>query len=514
MKLSDICNNNIKAHMTKALCDSHSQYFLNLLNEYDANLSSMLFYGAISYSSLTLTAGTEYEYDKIADPQGYGPQKAFDLLLRPKNERYVELPSLYTYSNIDSEKFIYIPVYVDGKKLCYVCSPNKDELLDYLGIDSGKDIYEKYPILIALLKWGITYIVSDDTDDRLSDLYITTVRISEDYTNLKTSIVDAALKEMWLPYSSTIHAISGWEYEKQANYGYIDFRRPMGHFNKKETITFANPFLLSVRDARTIRKYVELSDERNRLIAQSSKGFIIGECMPEDLYWSFLGLGEHDDNDVVATVRFEGKSSWRMFFEKETIFYNGTTFSFKHERPEEPDYIARIDEFCYGLSLVSSESMENKKTILKRLMKVATKQKHGTMIVIMPDAKEEAERLCGCGRGIKINPIDFGKMINEDEKMGQDILYNLTKIDGAVFFDDNGICYSIGTIVDGFACANSNPGRGARFNSGLTYTNYCNERNMICFCAVISEDETVDIFGCCGNKRYKEMEEALLKEKN
>lgn len=40
---------------------------------------------------------------------------------------------------------------------------------------------------------------------------------------------------------------------------------------------------------------------------------------------------------------------------------------------------------------------------------------------------------------------------------------------------------------------NSNPSRGARFNAAYTYVNYCNERNIQCFCAVISEDETIDV---------------------
>lgn len=477
MKLSSICSRYLTSHMKKTLSASHSKYFLNILNEYDSSLASMLYYGAISYNNVVLMAGTEYEYDNIIDEGGLGPKEFFDKLIRPNGERYVQLIDLFRFSNREKYNYIFIPVLVQDDKLCYVCSPKKCDLLSYLGLKDGQDIYDKYPVLISLLNWGITYIVSDVMEDRINDLYITDVKSGEDYVRVKASIVDNVLKEMWLPYASTIHTISSWNYEQQANYGYIDFKKPLESKEKELSVQFAKPLILSPHNARTIRKYVELSNQSLRLIAESSKGYILGECMPEDLYWSFVGLNDHDEN-ILATVRFEGKSSWRMLFEKESIYYNGSTYAFRHEYLEEPDYVSQTLSFYQNLALITHENADKKAKIVNSIIKIASAQKHGTMIVVSPNANEETERLCKCGRGIKINPIDFEQMIENQENEARVILYNLTKIDGAIFFDDKGVCYSIGTIVDGHACMNSNPGRGARFNSAYTYVNYCNERNM------------------------------------
>lgn len=506
-ELSGICSQYLSSHMKKSLSDSHSQYFLNILNEYDNNLASKLYYGAISYNSIALLAGTEYEYDSIIDSEGLGAKAFFDKLIRPDGERYVELNDLFRLSNEDSCDYIFIPVLVDSDKLCYVCSLKKYDLLSYLGLKNGIDIYDNYPVLISLLNWGITYMVSDIREDRINDLYITDVKSSEDYVRVKVSIVDKVLKEMWLPYASTIHTISNWNYERQANYGYIDFRKILGSGEQGLKVKFAEPLTLSVRNARTIRKYVELSDKSLRLVAESSKGYILAEWMSEDLYWRFVGLGEHDEN-ILATVRFEGRSSWRLLFEKESIYYNGYTYVFRRECLEEPRYVSAVLEFYQDIALATHENADEKSKTVNNIIEIVSAQKHGTMIVFSPNAYEETERLCKCGRGIKINPIDFKEKINNQENEAREMLYNLTKIDGAIFFNDEGICYSIGTIVDGHACMHSNSGRGARFNSAYTYVNYCNERDIQCFCVVISEDETIDVFGCYGKKMAEEFQKA------
>lgn len=505
MKLSSICSQHIAAHMKKPLCSSHSQYFLGLLDGYDASLPSMLYYGAISYNDVALMAGTEYEYECIIDEEGLCPKASFERLICPNGERYAELIDMFRLSNKDECDYIFIPVLIKSNMLCYACSPKKCELLAYLGLKDGADIYDKYPVLIALLNWGITYIVSDDKEDRMNDLLITDVKRGEDYVRVKAAIVDKVMKDKWLPYASTIHMISSWNYEKQANYGYIDFREPLRNDKQELKVKFAEPLIMSVHNVRTIRKYVELSNESLRLVAESSKGEILGEFISEDLYWRFVGLG-HNDEDIFATVRFEGKSAWRMLFERESIYYNGSTYMFRRDCVEEPNYIFQTLEYYRYLELVTLEDAKEKAKIVNGIIEYASAQKHGTMIIVSPKANEETKRLCKCGRGIEINPIDFSEMIKNQENMAKEILYNLTKIDGAIFFDDKGICYSIGTIVDGHACKNSNPGRGARYNSALTYVHYCNERNIQCLCAVISEDETIDVFGCYGNKVIEEIQ--------
>ena len=260
--------------------------------------------------------------------------------------------------------------------------------------------------------------------------------------------------------------------------------------------------MFNARTARTLRKYLELSNETLRIKAESTKGYIIGEGVPEDSYWTFVGLGHSQEDDVV-TVRFEGKASWRLFLEKEYIFYNGYIYSLKRRREETPDYYCITEAFYhekeYATKIYDKEAVER----INKIINIASHQAHGTMVVFSPDAEREAKRLCKCGRGIEIEPIDFSKLLSENFDEAKTTMHNLTKIDGAVFFDEAGVCYSIGTIVDGRAYDNSNPGRGARYNSAYTYVNDCNEREIQCYCAVISEDGTVDLFGRFGKSVCK-----------
>ena len=126
-------------------------------------------------------------------------------------------------------------------------------------------------------------------------------------------------------------------------------------------------------------------------------------------------------------------------------------------------------------------------------------------MIFLDRAKEEMQRLCDCGRGIKITPLNFSDMIKNNPDIAKKTINNLSKIDGALLFDIHGVCYSIGIIVDGRACENSNPGRGARYNSAYTYVSDCNERGILCYCAVISEDETIDVFGLFGDEKSEQI---------
>lgn len=71
---------------------------------------------------------------------------------------------------------------------------------------------------------------------------------------------------------------------------------------------------------------------------------------------------------------------------------------------------------------------------------------------------DEASRLEESG--ISITPIDIstGMLVEE-----------ITSIDGALICDVDGICYSIGTILDGIKSERTDSSRGARYNSAIRY---------------------------------------------
>lgn len=494
MNLFNVCNTNMVPHLIKPISETHSRYFLDLLNEYDAEIQNMLYYGVISYNTCALTVGTEYDFENVIEKE-CGPAKLFDSLVNPEKKRYQDLNDIFCLANDEKSGIAFIPVFVNERMLMFVCVKDVKTFLQYMRISSVSEIYNSYPVLCEILKWGITYMISDNRYDRINDLQITDIRQSENYIKVYNEIVDNVMRAKWLPYASTIHSIAGWNYEKQANYGYIDFIEPF-HHSKNLQVKFSTPFMFSASKARTIRKYVELSNEALRIKAESSKGYIFGD-IPEDSYWTFVGLGAKQDKNVI-TLSFEGKASWRLCMEKEYILYNGSTYSLKRVKEESPDYVKITEAFYREKEYATKKYDVNIVNLVNQIIEIATLQSHGTMVVFSPNASDEAERLCKCGRGIKINPINFKELMEKDYRQAKEIMYNLTKIDGAIFFDENGVCYSIGTIVDGRACYNSNPGRGARYNSGLTYVHDCNEREIQCYCAVISEDRTVDLFGMFG----------------
>lgn len=203
MELFDVCNNYMLPHVAKPLSETHSRYFLELLNEYDAELQNYLYYGAISYNGSVLMAGTEYDFATIVDVEG----DLFDKLINPQRNRYRELRDIYMLANKKNQSVVFIPVLVKENMLMFVCTKEKSKFLGYLQLHSLDEIYDTYPVLCAILNWGITYMLSDNCVDRLNDLMYTDVRQSENYIKDYNYIVENVMRTKWLPYASTLHTI-------------------------------------------------------------------------------------------------------------------------------------------------------------------------------------------------------------------------------------------------------------------------------------------------------------------
>ena len=117
----------------------------------------------------------------------------------------------------------------------------------------------------------------------------------------------------------------------------------------------------------------------------------------------------------------------------------------------------------------------------------AKKQKHGTILLITnkETATSETKRLKRYNRALGISPTNLFDNNNS--------IQALTSIDGAVIIDLDGMCYSIGVIVDGDAIAVGKTARGSRYNSTVNYILRRSKEKQLIFGIVISEDETTDI---------------------
>ena len=119
---------------------------------------------------------------------------------------------------------------------------------------------------------------------------------------------------------------------------------------------------------------------------------------------------------------------------------------------------------------------------LWQLALAAMQQKRGAMVVISVKAEEEALRLQN--QATLIEPI----------RLLPELMVPISSIDGAVLIEPDCTCHAIGVILDGFASANGNPARGARYNSAVRHKEYSQQRQCSCLVLVRSEDGTVDLF--------------------
>lgn len=122
---------------------------------------------------------------------------------------------------------------------------------------------------------------------------------------------------------------------------------------------------------------------------------------------------------------------------------------------------------------------------LMEIFEGAIVQEHGTVAVILDHdhSYNEAERLVAVSTGTEV----------ESRTLKAEYIHSITAIDGAVIFDESGICYAIGVILDGDESIEGNSERGARFNSTLKYVKTCEESGKRALALVVSEDRNVDI---------------------
>jgi hypothetical protein len=119
---------------------------------------------------------------------------------------------------------------------------------------------------------------------------------------------------------------------------------------------------------------------------------------------------------------------------------------------------------------------------LRTQVLAATRQRHGTLLVISDHAAEEAKRLAA--QSTLVRPVELTGAAVEA----------LSAIDGALLLDPRGKCHAIGVILDGLASEKGTSARGARFNSAVRYVETATRQfSHRCMAVVVSEDGPIDI---------------------
>ena len=217
-----------------------------------------------------------------------------------------------------------------------------------------------------------------------------------------------------------------------------------------------------LRDHRSIRKLLELTEGRTGLVSDAANVFGLG-----------IALSENEPQyEPLATVQFTNHYGWELRHAEHTLM------RVVSNTPRLPQGKVQADNFARVLHQVFPDVDAAGAAYLWELALEASGQSHGTMLCISTGAKPEAERLRRqCFRVVP-------------RAMTAPVLRQASSIDGAVLIEPSGVCYAIGVILDGQATEKGDSSRGARYNSAVRYTS---SSPYPCLAVVVSEDGWIDL---------------------
>lgn len=256
------------------------------------------------------------------------------------------------------------------------------------------------------------------------------------------------------------NAISALPYEGQEGHGRLLIARRNDPAIRVD-VRLAVP--VEVNNYRAVRKLLEISSDEVALLSDAAQIYGLGSVSQD----------YDPTQENVFEVRFVKHFTWVLLHAGERLMHVG------NGEPSLPRPSFDIDQFRDTLRRVMPDITEDQVEHLVTATQAASRQRHGTMLVITPRAAEEAERLAR-----QATPID-PKVLDESE------LDRVTRIDGAVLVDPGGVCHAIGVILDGMATERGNPARGARYNSAIRYAASQESPTVV---VVISEDGMIDFF--------------------
>jgi len=258
---------------------------------------------------------------------------------------------------------------------------------------------------------------------------------------------------------ATCNTISSLRYEGAEGVGKLLLAR-RGHPNLAEVFALTCPTPLT--DYRAVRKLLEMTTHDVSLLADGENVYALGRQ-----------VGQYDAaREDLFVISFVTHYAWEFQ-------HGGQVLMRAHYGlPSLPR--TRLNRARFRRDLKQTFQLTDSAKI-ERLWDVvveASRQKHGTLLVITTEALAEADRLklqCTLIEPVPLTPL---------------ITRLVTAIDGAVLLDPESYCYSIGVILDGKASGHGTSTRGARYNSAIRYVD---SSPYPCLAIVVSEDGLVDV---------------------
>ena len=258
---------------------------------------------------------------------------------------------------------------------------------------------------------------------------------------------------------ATCNTISSLRYEGAEGVGKLLLAR-RGHPNVEEVFALTCPTELT--DYRAVRKLLEMTTPDVHLLADGEKVYALGRQ-----------IGHYDAvREDLFIISFVTHYAWELQHAGHILMRS------HYGLPGLPR--TRLSRLGFRKSLKRTFGLTDNAKVehLWEVVLEASRQKHGTMLVITTEALAEADRLklqCTLVEPVPLTPL---------------ITRLVTSIDGAVLLDPEGYCYSIGVILDGRASGRGDSTRGARYNSALRYVE---SSEYPCIAIVVSEDGLVDV---------------------
>lgn len=275
--------------------------------------------------------------------------------------------------------------------------------------------------------------------------------------------------------------ISSLNYEGEKCKSTIGFARAEVLKENKVEFSLGQQIKFNLDNCKSIRKLLQLTgDEHCLLINYSQEPYLLKKAR----YVEGIGTINEFKKVLDFYVNINGYLNWTLYENINTAILKFSEGRYMIPAGEDGDSLIEVKTLIAEFSPFGNK--------LDFIIDKASKQLHGTTIIISEDAKREAERLSGANRGYSICGNDHKALKLLDNL---DIIYNITNIDGAIIIDFEGFCYAIGVILDGDACISGDSSRGARFNSAKNYIalkkKYQNEKYAA---IVFSEDRYVNVF--------------------
>jgi len=389
---------------------------------------------------------------------------------RISNEAYIAaIHKILAHEDVydKTEKFISSPTYVEGFLVFVILEMQKDALGKYYSLTIDKR-YDRNKFNRSFIESTVNMFLKESTN-ALKDPHnlfaierTTEELLRESAQQFMYSISSAGENFEGLHgLYDTCNTIASLRYEGAEGLGKMVIAK-RDHPNIRFTLQLNEP--IKITDFRKVRKFLELSNDDSLIISDSALIYGLGEQ-----------TGKYNPKEEsLFTINFISHFKW------EVLHANNSMMIVEYKQPNILKEKLDREKFYSDLRRIFINIDNGQLDSLWDITIQATKQKHGTMLVISDIAPEEAERLGK--QSFTLNPI----------KLKPNLVQQITSIDGAVLLDRNSVCHAIGIILDGLATDKGDSSRGARYNSAIRYYEHFG-KNHPTVLVIISEDGMINL---------------------